>query len=131
MAFDTGNYIIIGGSGSNKSNDVWIHERENNNGKPGKVLTMADAKGDVKEIAKTYIDKGFDPNKIIINGQPAKDVFNHETKNNDSDKLKIYKIGKPQYYNPYDPASPNYNPVTDPTNPACNLNLLHPVNSMI
>ena len=66
MAFDTGNYIIIGGSGSNRSNDVWIHERENNNGRPGKVLTMADAKGDVKEIAKTYIDRGFDPNKIII-----------------------------------------------------------------
>lgn len=75
MAFDPNNFIIIGGASPYRPNDVFIHERENVDGKPGKIVTMGDARGDVKEIAKDYIDKGFDPSKIIINGQPATDVF--------------------------------------------------------
>lgn len=75
MAFDTNNYLVIGGGGASRPNDVFIHERENDNGKPGKIVTMADGKGDVKEIAKGYIEQGFNPEKIIINGQLATDVF--------------------------------------------------------
>ena len=72
MSFDAGNYLIVGNNGPK---DIYIHERANNNGKPGKILTFADAKGDANEIAKDYIERGFDPKKIIINGQLASDVF--------------------------------------------------------
>ncbi len=75
MVFNPNNYIIIGSNPYDNSRDVYIHERENVDGKPGKIVTMGDARGDVKEIAKGYIEKGFDPSKIIINGQPAQDVF--------------------------------------------------------
>ena len=75
MEFNPNNYIIIGSNGYGKSSDVYIHERENVDGKPGKIVTMGDAKGDVKEIAQEYIKDGFDPRKIIINGQPAQDIF--------------------------------------------------------
>lgn len=75
MVFNPNNYIIIGSNPYGNSRDVYIHERENVDGKPGKIVTMGDARGDVKEIAKGYIEKGFDPSKIIINGQPAQDVF--------------------------------------------------------
>ena len=81
MSLDKNNYIIIGSSSPYRPNEVYIHERINDNGKPGKIVTMADGRGNVKEIAKGYIEEGFDPSKIIINGQPAKDVFEHKKDN--------------------------------------------------
>ena len=77
MAFDSGNFLIIGGSGD-RDQRVYIQERLNNNGQIGKVVTFADGKGDAKEIAERYIERGFDPNKVIINGQLASDVFQSE-----------------------------------------------------
>lgn len=75
MAFDNGNFLIIAGATPNQPGPFFIHERENNNGQPGKIVTMADGNGDINEVAKSYIKDGFDPSKIIINGQPASDVF--------------------------------------------------------
>ena len=69
---NTNNYLIIGSAG----NRYYIHEREcNKDGTPGKIQVMADGKGNVKEVAKNFIDKGFNADKIIINGQLASDVF--------------------------------------------------------
>lgn len=84
MAFDTGNFLVICGGNPFRPGDFFIHERENNDGKPGKIVTMADGKGDLKEVAKNYIEKGFDPSKIIINGQPATDLFELETKKDEA-----------------------------------------------
>lgn len=75
MAFDNGNFLIIAGANPNQPGPFFIHERENNNGQPGKIITMADGNGDVNEVAQSYIKDGFDPSKIIINGQPASDIF--------------------------------------------------------
>ncbi len=80
MAFDPNNFLVIGGGNPYRPNDVFIHERENVDGKPGKIVTMGDARGDVNEIAQEYIEEGFDPKKIIINGQPASDVFQAKEK---------------------------------------------------
>lgn len=74
MAFDTGNFLVICGDGTQGGN-FFIHERKDNAGKPGEIVTMADGKGDVNEVAKSYINDGFDPKKVIINGQLASDVF--------------------------------------------------------
>lgn len=80
MAFDNGNFLIIAGAPPNQPGPFFIHEREDANGKPGKIVTMADGKGDINEVAKGYIKDGFDPAKIIINGQLASDVFQTQTK---------------------------------------------------
>lgn len=72
------NYVIIGQNP--KTKDFWFHERENNNGKPGKVICMGDGRGDLKGTVDWYVEKGFDPSKIIINGQPASDVFEKSVK---------------------------------------------------
>ena len=130
MTFDKNNYIIIGSGSQYRPNEVYVHERANDNGKPGKIVTMADGKGDVKEIAKQYIEQGFDPKKIIINGQPAEDIFVHEKEK--TTQKKSYELGtyKPVYNNPYDLNSPFYHPTTDPTTPACNLNIMNPANNL-
>lgn len=86
MAFDTGNFLVIGGGNPYRPGDFFIHERENVDGKPGKIVTMADGRGDLKEVAQSYIEKGFDPSKIIINGQPASDLFETEAKDESVDK---------------------------------------------
>ena len=76
MSFNPSNYLIIGSESALGQGNYYIHEREvNKDGKPGKIVTFADGNGDVKEVAKTYVEKGFDPKKIVINGQPATDVF--------------------------------------------------------
>lgn len=82
MAFNTGNFLVICGDGS-QSGKFFIHERKDNAGTPGEIVTMADGRGDVKEVAQTYIKDGFDPKKVIINGQLASDVFE---KNSTADK---------------------------------------------
>lgn len=73
MLKNPGNYVIIGQNP--KDGRFWIHERENKNNKPGKVVTFIDGKGDVKNTIKNYIEKGYNSNKIIYNGQPITDVF--------------------------------------------------------
>ncbi|MBD5402562.1 hypothetical protein HDR58_07170 [bacterium] len=83
MAFNTDNFLVIGGGNPYRPNDYFVHERENNDGKPGKIVTMADGRGDLKEVAQSYIEEGFDPSKIIINGQLASDVFELESKKDD------------------------------------------------
>ncbi len=80
MAFNPNNYLVIGSDTSQGSGNYYIHEREcNKDGTPGKIVTFADGKGAPKEVAQTYIEKGFDPKKIIINGQPSNDVFQKST----------------------------------------------------
>ena len=66
-------FVIIGQDP--KSNAFWIHERENKDGKPGKIGLMADGKGDVRPTINSYVSKGYDPSHIIYNGQPVTDVF--------------------------------------------------------
>ena len=69
------NYLIVG-SDPYGSGNYYIHEREcKENGQPGKIITMADGKGDVKQVVQEYIEEGFDPKKIVLNGQPVTDVF--------------------------------------------------------
>lgn len=75
MSFNPSNFLFIGGGNPYRPGDFFVHERENNNGKPGRVITMCDGNGDLKEVAQSYIAQGFDPSRIIINGQPATDVF--------------------------------------------------------
>ena len=75
MAFDSNNFLIIGGKPQG-TGDYFIHERKATaDGKPGEVVTFVDGKGDVKKVAEHYIEEGFNPDKIIINGEPATDVF--------------------------------------------------------
>jgi hypothetical protein len=50
------------------------------NGKPGKVDIMGDGKGDIKGTVKDYVEKGYNPDKIFIDGQPASDVFQKDGK---------------------------------------------------
>jgi len=89
MAFDSGNFLVIGSADASTTGPFFVQERENNNGKPGKIVTFADGKGDVNEVAKGYIEDGFDPKKIIINGQLASDVF---TKNStDAEAVDVKK----------------------------------------
>ncbi|MBQ2610935.1 hypothetical protein IJF81_00930 [bacterium] len=82
MSFDKDSFIIIGSENPYRPNEFFVHERTDDNGKPGKIVKMADGRGDVKEIAKEYIKEGFDPQKIIINGQPAEDIFVKVNKSN-------------------------------------------------
>lgn len=84
MAFDSGNFLIIGSAGPYGKTDFFVQEREDNGGKPGKVLTFADGRGDVREVAQSYIKDGFDPKKIIINGQLASDMFEKTAEKNEN-----------------------------------------------
>ena len=109
MTFDKNNYIIIGSGSQYRPNEVYVQSLD---------------------IELQYIEQGFDPKKIIINGQPAEDIFVHEKEK--TTQKKSYELGtyKPVYNNPYDLNSPFYNPTTDPTNPACNLNIMNPANNL-
>ena len=71
------NFVVIGQDPSTK--DFWLHEREDNNGKPGKIGLMADGKGDVRPTINAYVSKGYAPERIIYNGQPVTDVFTKTT----------------------------------------------------
>lgn len=71
-------FIIIGQDP--KTKDFFVHERENKNGQPGKINgKMIDGRGDVRPTINEYVKDGFDPKKIIINGQPVTDVFTKTT----------------------------------------------------
>ena len=95
MAFNPNNYLVIG-SDPKGSGDYFIHERKTTvDGKPGEVVTLADGKGDVKKVAERYIEEGFNPDKIIINGQPATDVFQKSgTQNNDEKAKRLQDAAK-------------------------------------
>ena len=73
-------FVFIGQH--NYTDDFWAHEREDNNGKPGKVNKMIDGSGDVRPLVNDYVQKGYDPSKIILNGQPVTDVFTKTTDEN-------------------------------------------------
>ena len=94
MAFNPNNYLVIG-SDPKGSGDYFIHERKTTvDGKPGEVVTLADGNGDVKKVAERYIEEGFNPDKIIINGQPATDVFQKSGTQNNNEKLQnVAKLG--------------------------------------
>lgn len=81
-----GGYVIIGQDP--KTLDFWYHERENNNGKPGAIQLMGDGKGDVRGMVNDYVHNGYDPEKIILNGQPITDVF---TRTTDKDGQVVFK----------------------------------------
>ena len=82
-------FVIIGQDPNTK--DFWYHQRENNDGKPGKINLMGDGKGDVRPMINTYVKDGYDPQKIIYNGQPVTDVF---TKTTDANGAVIFKGGQ-------------------------------------
>ncbi len=91
MAVSNG-YVSIGNSGQNS---WYVHEfSANKDGSPGKLTKMIDGAGDINQVAKSYIDKGFDPSKIKINGQIASDVFNKDsginTENSTQDNKKNF-----------------------------------------
>lgn len=79
MEINKNNFVIIGSEKNVKSNlgdtKFFIQERKDEDGQPGKVEKLVDGKGSVNAIAESYIREGFDPSKIIINGEPATDVL--------------------------------------------------------
>ena len=96
-AFSNPNNYLILASDPSGSGNYFIHEREtHSNGPPGKVVAMGDGKADVRQVAQTYIEDGFDPNKIIINGQPASDVFQKQGEQtvNKTTNEKMQNMGK-------------------------------------
>ena len=72
-------FVMIGQDAKTKT--FWVHERENNDGKPGKVGLMADGSGDVRPTINAYVKNGYAPERIIYNGQPVTDVFTKTTDN--------------------------------------------------
>ena len=100
MAFNTSNYLFIAGGDSYRPGDFYVQEREcNADGTPGKVVTFADGNGEVEEVAKSYIKDGFDPKKIIINGQPATDVFEKSGVDKEEKSKKKSKLDTPEFRN--------------------------------
>ena len=85
-------YVMIGQDPRTK--DFWIQEREDNNGMPGKVNLLADGMGDVRPSINGYVKKGYDPEKIIYNGQPVTDVFTKTTDENGDVVFKGNRKGK-------------------------------------
>ena len=61
-----------------KTKDFFYHERENNNGNPGKIRVMGDGKGDVRPLVNSYIKDGVPSENIFVNGQNVEDVFTKE-----------------------------------------------------
>ena len=87
MAFDLSNYLVIGSDPSG-SGHYYVHERKTtSDGKPGEIVTLADGNGDVRQVVQRYVEAGFNPEKIIINGQLATDVF-QKSGDNKSQKVK-------------------------------------------
>lgn len=90
MEINKNNFIVIMSEKNVKSNlndsKVAIQERKDTDGKPGKVEKLMDGKGNVNAIAEGFIRDGFDPKKIIINGEPSTDVLHLNNK-----KLKVIK----------------------------------------
>ena len=85
-------YVSIGNSGQSS---WYVHEfSANKDGSPGKLTRMVDGTGDVNQVAKSYIERGFDPSKIKINGQLASDVFSknsgEKTENSNQDDKKNF-----------------------------------------
>lgn len=81
-------YVTICSENPNGGN-FFIHERDEH----GKMTKMLDGKcNDVQSVAQRYIEQGFDPSKIKINGQLASDVF--QTSSNVAGQKNTDKIGK-------------------------------------
>ncbi len=88
-------YVMIGQDPLTK--DFWIQQREDNDGKPGKVNLFADGSGDVRPSINNYVRNGYDPEKIIYNGQPVTDVFTKTTDENGDIVFKGRKKGKVEF----------------------------------
>lgn len=82
------NFVIIGQDPN--SQDFFFHERADKDGQPGQIVKMGDGKGDITKTVKGLIEEGFDPSKIIINGQPATDLF--QKTDNKKDEVKLPEI---------------------------------------
>lgn len=97
MEINKNNFIIIGSEKNVKSNlgdtKFFVQERKDENGQPGKVEKFVDGKGSVNAIAESYIREGFDPSKIIINGEPATDVLHLNDKKMKEIKRSTAHIG--------------------------------------
>lgn len=94
MPINNDNFVIIGSEKQIKANQqspFYVQERENINGKAGKVTKLIDGKGDALDVAKSYIKDGFDPSKIIINGEPVTDVL--DMKKTSRAKYQIGNLG--------------------------------------
>lgn len=91
MASNNG-FVIIGQDIATK--EFWVHQRANQNGKPGNVELMADGNGDVRQTVNNYVKKGYDPQRIIYNGQPVTDVFTKVTDENGNITFKGAPKGK-------------------------------------
>ncbi len=79
MGMDVSNFYAINTiDKGNGQKGFYFHEYRNDNGKAAELVTMGDGFGDAKEAAKSFIDRGFDPDKIKINGQLASDIFGKE-----------------------------------------------------
>lgn len=70
-------FVVIGQDPKSKA--FWIHEREDDNGKPGEIKCFVDGKGDVRPTVNAYVKEGIAPERIIYNGQPVTDVFTKTT----------------------------------------------------
>ena len=73
-------FVVIGQDPYSK--DFWYHQHKCEEGKPCNVELMGDGNGDVRPLINSYVKKGYDPEKIIYNGQPVTDVFTKTTDEN-------------------------------------------------
>lgn len=79
MGMDVSNFYAINTvDRGNGKKGFYFHEYRNENGKAAELVTMGDGIGDAKEAAEGFIKRGFDPDKIKINGQLASDIFKKE-----------------------------------------------------
>lgn len=93
-------FVVIGQDPYSK--DFWYHQRKCEEGKPCNIELMGDGSGDVRPLINSYVKKGYDPEKIIYNGQPVTDVFTKTTDEGGNiafkgvDKGILKKVGNPQ-----------------------------------
>ena len=95
----TSNFIIIGQDPVTK--DFYYQQREDKDGIPGKINgPMGDGKGDVRGVVNSFVKEGFQPEKIIYNGQPITDVFTKVEDDNGNVSFKgVYKVSVPNDLN--------------------------------
>ena len=73
-------FVVIGQDPYSK--DFWYHQHKCEEGKPCNIELMGDGNGDVRPLINNYVKKGYEPEKIIYNGQPVTDVFTKTTDEN-------------------------------------------------